>query len=114
MEDKGVEDAVMKCLNCGKEMKVNHKVQSFLASDFRKWEGFSDDSCHYCWNCGTVYINDTWYLPEKEMASENQIKTAQEMSLRCNTPLPFPNRRLIQKFIKDNEREYILRVNNKI
>ena len=105
----------MKCLNCGKEMKKNYQVQSFLTDDFRKWEGMRVDSvCHYCWNCGTVFNNGNWYLPEKEMASENQIKTAQEISLICNTPLPFPNRRLIQKFIKDNEREYVLRVNNKI
>ena len=96
----------MRCLNCGKDMVKNYKVLRMPDTECVSYKVVENAICYRCWNCGTIQVDNVWYLSEEFVPSRSQEDTVNEMYEALHYPVPFPNRNNFQKYINGNSYAY--------
>lgn len=96
----------MQCLNCGKDMSKNFKVIKMPNTECISYQGVDRAISYRCWKCGTIQVDNIWYLPEEYVPSSAQEETVHEMYSVLHYPVPFPNRQNFQKYINRNTHAY--------
>ena len=98
----------MRCLNCGKDMVKNYKVLRMPDTECVSYKGVENAICYRCWNCGTIQVDNVWYVPEEYAPSTGQEEEVHEMYEILHYPVPFPNKQNFQKYVNQNSYAYKL------
>ncbi len=96
----------MQCLNCGKDMAKNFKVIRMPSIGCISYEGIDPSVSYRCWKCGTIQVDNVWYLPEESVPSTAQEEMVHKMYDVLRYPIPFPSKQNFQRYINRNEGAY--------
>ena len=103
----------MRCLNCGKDMVKNYRVLRMPDTECISYRGVENAICYRCWKCGTVQVDNIWYVPEEYIPSRGQEEEVNGIYDELHYPVPFPNKQNFQKYINQNTHAYKLALREK-